>query len=128
MPGYEILREIGRGGMGVVYHALQTKLHRHVALKMILAGVHAGPIHLTRFQIEAETLAGLQHPNIVQLYEVGEHDRCPYLAMEYLDGESSTVNSTVQAAAVRVLGQPDRDPGPCKIHWALISAESSIAI
>ena len=88
VPGYEILREIGRGGMGVVYQALQTKLNRPVALKMILAGAHAGPIHLARFQIEAETLAGLQHPNIVQLYEVGEHDHCPYLAMEYLDGVS----------------------------------------
>ncbi len=87
IPGYEIVRELGRGGMGVVYHAMQTRLNRPVALKMILSGAHAGAGHLARFQIEAETLAGLQHPNIVQLYEIGEHDHCPYLAMEYLEGE-----------------------------------------
>ena len=55
---------------------------------MILAGTHAGTVHRVRFQIEAETLAGLQHPNIVRLYEIGEHDGCPFLAMEYLDGEA----------------------------------------
>jgi serine/threonine protein kinase/formylglycine-generating enzyme required for sulfatase activity len=88
IPGYGILREIGRGGMGVVYLGRDLKLGRLVALKVILAGPHADPSALARFHAEARTVARLSHPNIVQVYEVGEHEGRPYIALEYVEGGS----------------------------------------
>ena len=86
--GYEILGELGRGGMGVVYLAHKVALNRRCALKMILAGGHAGKAALTRFRAEAEAIARLQHPDIVQIYHVGEVNGLPYLELEYLPGGS----------------------------------------
>ncbi len=88
VPGYELLGELGRGGMGVVYQARDTKLKRTVALKMILSGAHASDEDMERFQIEAEAVARLQHPNIVQIFEVSEHNGNPYIALEFADGGS----------------------------------------
>jgi hypothetical protein len=88
VPGYEVLGELGWGGMGIVYKARQVKLNRVVALKMILAGGHARPRERHRFRREAEAVAQLQHPHIVQVHNVGEHEGHPYLALEFVPGGS----------------------------------------
>jgi WD40 repeat protein/tetratricopeptide (TPR) repeat protein len=88
IPGYEFLSELGRGGMGVVYKARQIRLDRAVALKMVLAGGHATAGELARFRSEAEAVAKLQHPNIVQVFDTGEHDGRPYYSLEFCPGGS----------------------------------------
>jgi tetratricopeptide (TPR) repeat protein/tRNA A-37 threonylcarbamoyl transferase component Bud32 len=88
IAGYEVMGVLGRGGMGVVYKARHTKLNRQVALKMIRAGGAAGPDEMARFRTEAEAVARLQHPNIVQIYEVGESNGSPYFSLEFVDGGS----------------------------------------
>jgi WD40 repeat protein/serine/threonine protein kinase len=88
IDGYEILGELGRGGMGIVYRARQVRLNRHCALKMILGGVYADAPAALRFLAEAEAVARLQHPNIVQIHNIGEADNLPFIELEYVDGGS----------------------------------------
>jgi tRNA A-37 threonylcarbamoyl transferase component Bud32 len=88
IPGFEILDELGRGGMGVVFRATQERLNRTIALKMIRDGALARDSELHRFQREAETAAHLQHPAIVAVYEVGDHNGLPFFAMELVQGGS----------------------------------------
>lgn len=86
IAGYEVLRELGRGGMGVIYLARQTGLNRLVALKMIRSAALAGLHERTRFRAEAEAVARVRHPNIVQIYEIGESDGLSYFSLEYCEG------------------------------------------
>jgi serine/threonine-protein kinase len=106
IPGYEVEAILGRGGMGVVYKARHLRLNRPVALKMLLAGAYAGPTERERFLREAEAVAGLRHANIVQVFDVGDHDGRPYFTMEYIEGGSlaqkllGTPQPAQQAAAL----------------------------
>jgi serine/threonine-protein kinase len=110
---YELLAEVGRGGMGVVYRARQRPLNRVVALKMMAAGAHAGAEALARFRNEAQAAARIRHANVVQIYEVGEHDGQPYFAMEYVEGGS---------LAQQLAGQPIHAPEAARITETLAGA------
>ena len=88
VEGFEVLGELGRGGMGVVYLAYRKYLRRPCALKMILSGDHAGAEAVSRFLAEAEAVARLHHPNVIQIYEIGQHQGRPYLELEYAQGGS----------------------------------------
>src|SRR6201999_4280760 len=86
VPGYQIEGTLGRGGMGIVYRATQIGLNRTVALKMLIAGQYADPSLRTRFLLEAESVAALEHPGVVKVFAFGEHGGHPYLAMEFVPG------------------------------------------
>jgi serine/threonine protein kinase len=150
VAGYAVLKELGRGGMGVVYKAKHQKLKRPVALKMVSMSPPDDPKKLARFQAEAQAVARLHHPNIVQIYEVGEQDGSPYLALEFvtggtlrarLDGRPQPIRAAVQlvqqiahaAHAAHQRGIIHRDLKPANIllqptpaaenrHWASAGA------
>jgi serine/threonine-protein kinase len=86
IPGYEIEAVLGHGGVGVAYRARHLRLNRPVALKMLLAGPFARPEERDRFRREAEAVAALSHPNVVQVHDCGEYDGRPYFTMELIDG------------------------------------------
>jgi WD40 repeat protein/tRNA A-37 threonylcarbamoyl transferase component Bud32 len=90
VPGYALLRELGRGGMGVVYEARHLKLNRVVALKMMLGGEQAGGDEMARFLAEAEAVAAVEHENVVRVYDFGEADGRPFMALEYCPGGTLT--------------------------------------
>ncbi len=109
---YELLAEIGRGGMGVVYRARQVSLNREVAVKMILAGQFAGSAQKARFRREAEAAAQLRHPNIVAIHEVGEFEGRSYFSMDYIEGptlaarlKQGPITPAEAAKLVRVLAE-----------------------
>ena len=88
VPGYDVTGILGQGGMGVVYQARHLALNRLVAVKMVRTGQNADLAELARFKSEAQAAARLQHPNIVQVFEVGEHAGLPFCALELVEGGS----------------------------------------
>ncbi|HXG12712.1 MAG TPA: protein kinase [Gemmataceae bacterium] len=144
-PGYEILGELGQGGMGTVYKARQLSLGRLVALKMIRGGPHAASKDIARFRTEAEAVARMQHPNIVRIYEVGDHNGQPYFTLEFIEDGSlaARVNGTplpaLQAAelvevlahamhAAHARGIVHRDLKPANILLARSDSPDAVAI
>ncbi len=113
--GYQIQGLLGRGGMGVVYKALQTRADRLVALKMIRNDTHIEREQLERFRVEARAVAHLRHPNIVQIYDVGEVAGLPYFSLELLEG--GTLKDRLQAAPMPPRG--GRAPGGARApRWS----------
>jgi tetratricopeptide (TPR) repeat protein len=113
IPGYEILGELGEGGMGMVYKARQVAAGRVVALKMIHPGLYVGAERFGRFRREAEATARLSHPNIVQIHEVGEHAGQPYFSLEFCEGGT---------LAGRLAGQPLTAEAAARLMQAVASA------
>jgi eukaryotic-like serine/threonine-protein kinase len=105
---YRVLRELGRGGMGVVYEALQESLGRHVALKVLPFNSLLGPTHLERFRREARAAARLHHSNIVPVFGVGEHEGFHYYAMQFIQGQSLDL-VLEEVRALRGQSQSERD-------------------
>jgi serine/threonine protein kinase/WD40 repeat protein len=139
-PGYQLLEELGRGGMGVVFKARQIGLDRLVALKMIRSGELADPVERARFEEEARAIGQLSHPNIIQVYEVGKTESGPFLALEYIPGDNlaeslrdsplpSRAAATLMATVARAIqhaheaGVVHRDLKPANI--LLASSQSS---
>ena len=126
VTGFVILEELGRGGMGVVYRARQRRPGRTVALKMLLAGACASPELLDRLRNEAEAVARMQHPHVVQIFEVTEHDGLTCLVLEYVDGGTLAQKIGGTPQPVNRGGAVDRDHSPAP-STRLTSRESFTA-
>ena len=109
---YDILAEVGRGGMGVVYKGRHRGLKRLAALKMVLAGEFASPAQELRFRLEAELAARVQHPNIVHVYEIGTYQGRPFLALEWVEGGSLASRLDGKPWPPGRGGRARRDSGP----------------
>jgi len=143
VPGYEVLGELGRGGMGVVYRARHEASDRLVALKLIRDGALAGPQDRARFRLEAEAAARIEHPNVVAIHEVGEHAGLPFFAMELVEGGTlhqrlagQRLDPRAAAELVRTLATAiecahaqkiiHRDLKPANILMSLVPGHSSL--
>ena len=113
---YELIEEVARGGMGIVYKARQTKLDRIVALKMILPSHFDSDSAVRRFQIEAEAAAKLDHPCVVPIFDVGEHDGQPYLCMAFIEGESLAARLVAGAVSATEAARIVRDVAEAVHH------------
>ena len=122
ISGYEILGELGRGGMGVVYQRRPGASEPPLRPEDDPGRAHAGAEAVARFLAEAEAVARLQHPNIVQIYEIGEADGLPFFSLEYVPGGSLDRRLERQALAAAASGRADRTTGhaasPRRIGWA----------
>ncbi len=102
---YELIDEIARGGMGIVYRARQLSLNRIVAVKMILSGQLAGEAEVKRFRLEAEAAANLQHPHIVAIHEIGEHEGRHYFSMDFIEGKNLAEHAQANPLSARETAQ-----------------------
>ena len=107
VPGYEVEKVLGRGGVGVVYKARHLRLRRPVAIKMLLSGAYAGRVEVARFMQEARAVAGLRHPHVVQVFDVGECEGLPFYTMELVEG--GTLAERLGGVPQRA-GPADRSP------------------